>query len=302
LINHKRELFCVYPRVGLILDGKFPNKFLVIFIVCFFILGSNTFGVFASQIEEQTLDVQSEHVLTLLDELPIDLDILFELDNFIEFENMLDQIEVGTSFWPIRPYGTFFGHGHTEGLARMDLNPHKLNAEIRAPVDCSLQGYHTQNGTVDFVNGVECVMDCSFILDIGNECWLLLGHVEMLKTVWDEIETAGNLSLAKGELFGFTQTVYSYSIVDFSYYYRGIEIPPHYAFTPKLLGKIEVLYDFLYERAKLNGLYPRARMINDMFVHKDDEFWGNWFYKTGPYDSYIDPEEHISGYDFANIS
>jgi len=282
--------------------GKNRNLILIVFIVCFFILSSIPFGVFASQIEESTLEVQSEHVMTLIDDLPIDLDTLFSLDNFTEFEIMLDKIEAYTDFWPIRPYGTFFGHGHHEGLARMDLNPHRLHAEIRAPVDCSLVWFVSINGTTDFVNGYECEMDTGIVLNIGNHCWLSLGHVNILKTISDEIETTGNISLSKGDLIGFTYTVYDKSIVDFSYYYRGILIPPYYAFTPKLLGKVEVLYDFLYDRAKLNGLYPRARMINEMNIHKDDEFWGNWYYKTGPYDSYIDPDEHISGYDFGVLT
>ena len=278
--------------------GKNRNIILIVFIICFFILSSIPFGVFASQIEENTLEVQSEHVMTLIDDLPIDLDTLFSLDNFTEFEIMLDKIEAYTDFWPIRPYGTFFGHGHIEGLPRMDLNPHSLHTEIHAPVNFGYVSHLSQNGTVDMINGLECVLDCGLVVDIGNECWLSFGHVDMLKTVWDEMETTGNLSLAKGELFGFTQTVYSYSIVDFSYYYRGILIPPHYAFTPKLQGKVDVLYNFLYERAKLNGLYPRAKMINDMFIHKDDEFWGNWQYKTGPYDSYLEEGEWSGHHDF----
>jgi len=280
------------------LNDKSINRFLVIFIVFFVILSSNLISVFASQNEESTLDVQSEHVLTLLDELPIDLDILFELDNFTKFEAMLDQIESGSSFWPIRPFGTFFGHGHIEGLPRMDLNPYRLHVDVRAPIDCTLEGYLAHNGSIDLINGVECVMDCVFMLDIGNECGLLLGHIDMLKTVVDMIEPTGNLNLTKGELIGFTQTVYDKSIADFAYWYRGIEIPPYNAFTPKLQGKVDVLYNFLYERAKLNGLYPRANMINDMFIHKDDEFWGNWKYKTGPYDSYIEEDEWIGYYDF----
>jgi hypothetical protein len=280
------------------LDGKFQNKLLVTFIVCFFILGSNSFSVFASQIEESTLEVQSEHVLTLLDNLPIDLDSLFELDNFTEFEKMLDEVESGTSFWPLRPYGTFFGHGHIEGLPRSDFCPHVLRAEIRAPVDGTYVHHLTQNGTVDMINGIECVIDSALFLDIGNDCWIHFGHIDLLKTIWDEIETTGNISLAKGELIGFTEAFGSVSNVDFGYYYKGIMIPPYYAFTPKLQGKVDVLYNFMYERAKLNGLYPRANLINDLFIHKDDEFWGNWEYKTGPFDSYIEEGEWVGHHDF----
>lgn len=281
---------------------KIGNKILIVFIICFFILGGNIFGVFASQVEESSLEVQSEHVLTILDELPIDLDILFELDNFTEFEAMLDTVESGTAWWPIKPYGTYWGQGHTEGLPRMDFCPHRLHVEIRAPIDGTMEGYLARNGSIDLINGVECVMDCLFILDIGNECWLLFDHIEMLKTVVDTIENTGNLSLSKGELFGFTQTVYDKSIVDFAYWYRGIEIPPYYAFTPKLQGKVDMMYDFLYERAKLNGLYPRANLINDMFIHKDDEFWGNWYYKTGPYDSYLEEDEWVGHHDFGLLT
>ncbi len=284
------------------LYSKSRNKLLILLTTLVLLVGSNSLSFVTSQIEISIPAIESEFTFTLLDELPISLEDLFSLDNFTNFEQMLDSIEAGTSFWPIRPYGTFFGHGHPEGLARMDFCPHEEHVEIRAPVDASLEWYLALNGSIDIINGYECVMDSSLTLDLGNECWLNLGHIDMLKTVWDEIEATGNLNLTKGELLGFTYSVYSYSILDFSYYFKGIAIPPHYAFTPKLLGKVEVLFDFLYERAKINGLYPRARMINEMNIHKDDEFWGNWFYKTGPYDSYKDPEEHISAYDFGVLT
>ena len=84
------------------------------------------------------------------------------------------------------------------------------------------------------------------------------------------------MSFAKGDLIGYTGTTFGHSIVDFVYYYNYIAIPPYYAFTPNLLGKVEMMYNFQLERAKLNGLYTRANAINDMNIHKDDEFWGNW--------------------------
>ncbi|MHA1156374.1 MAG: hypothetical protein ACTSQK_09725, partial [Candidatus Heimdallarchaeota archaeon] len=281
---------------------KIRNKITIIFTAFFLIICIIPFRIITSKNNYNIPAIQREHTFTLLDELPISLEELFNLDNFTSFETMLDRIESGTSFWPIKPFGTFFGHGHPEGIPRMDLNPHNHHTEIRAPVNGYINDFLTQNGTVDMIKGFECIIDTSFPIYIGNDSFLNMGHADMLKTLWDALEATGNVTVTKGELLGFTHTVGVYSILDFAYYYKDIPIPPHYAFTPNLLGKIEVLYNFLFERAKLNGLYPRAYMINDMFIHKDDEFWGNWYYKTGPYDSYIVPEDHISFYDFGVLT
>ncbi len=278
--------------------NKNQNKILIAFIVCFFILSSNIFGVFASQIEEITFKTQSDHVLTLLDDLPIDINLLFNQDNFTMFEEMLDAIENYKDYWPIAPFGRFCLPSHIEGLDRSDFAPYGRQLEIRTPVDGIVFEHSTWDGTIVLINGIECVLECGLTVDIGNVCRIQFAYIEIAKTLWDEMETSGNVTLNKGDLLGFTNDIGDSSIVDFSYWYRDISIPPYYAFTPKLQGKVDVMYNFLYERAKLCGMYQQANLINEMFIHKDDEFWGSWLYKTGPFDSYIEEGVWIGSYDF----
>ena len=285
------------------MDNKLRNRLLILFTTLILLVGNDSLSIVTSQMEMITSASKIEFTFTLIDELPISLNDLFFLDNFTRFEAMLDEIEAGTSFWPIRPSGTFFGHGHPEGLERMDFCPHKEHVEIRAPINGSTDSYSALDGSLDYVNGVECVMDCAIGLNIGNKCSINFGHLDIPKTIFDGLESTNNLNFTKGDLIGYTSTAVGYSILDFVYYYDySVVIQSTDFCTPNLLGKIEVLYNFQFERAKLNGLYPRAAMINDINIHKDDELWGNWYYKTGPFDSYLIPDKHISLYDFGVLT
>lgn len=245
------------------------------------------------KIDEQLINYEEENFEpVIMQTFPVDLDALFWVDNLTKQQEILDGIAASNGNpWPITPFGGHFVSNHIEGVDKWYIHTIR-QAEIRAPTDGTSNGETFSTDITITIQGNEVYPDNQLTISLDDNSSVSFGHIDILKSIADEIIQEDSYSYTEGELIGYTHnfTAGATSIagVDFHYYYKGRGICPYNACTSEDQIKIESFHSLQYEAAKINGLYPESHLINEFYVHIEDTTWGTWQYKEGPFDAYYD--------------
>ncbi|NHJ46563.1 MAG: hypothetical protein FK733_02130 [Asgard group archaeon] len=228
-----------------------------------------------------------------LDTFPIDLDELFWADNLTMRNYVLNEIGNGSIIWMITPWGAHFISSHLEGVDHWYLNAYRLTSFV-APHDGTVSILKSNFGTnIIDQNGTQLVEDCFLVIDIGDNCFVYFGHLNLLKSIFDEIESTGSYSFTKGEVIGLTTP--TRQGVDFYYEVNERVICPLHVFTPELQAKIENYYNLQIPKAIVGGVFPQVDMCNNVSVAIENTVWGVWDYSSGYLDPYFDMNEWCEG-------
>ncbi len=238
----------------------------------------------------------SQEDLVTIETFPLDLDRLFWVDNLTKQNEIMNYIGNESGGWLLSPWGGFFTSGHIEGADKWYFEPRRL-VSIYAPHDGILEELRNPNGTSGIMNGSEVVYDCCLTIKIGEKCCIRFGHIAILKTIFDEIESNGGYSFSEGELLGYPTYYGNYEGGTEMYYLYNYEsICPFPALSPSLQSKVMSYYNLQYERMKLSGRYPQSRICTNTSIDIENSYWGVWSYYTGPYNSYYEGLEDFGFY------
>jgi len=145
------------------------------------------------------------------------------------------------------------------------------------------------NNTIFMLNGTEVAADLGLCISIGKECEIILGHVDTLKPIYEEIIATGTYHFTEGEFLGYP---HNYGVqtegIDFYYYNSEGPIWSYHALSSSLQNKIDKIWGFQYEQAKISGLHPETYPCNPLNVGIENTVWGTWQYQIVPFDSYFD--------------
>ena len=230
----------------------------------------------------------------------MDLDKLYWYDNLTGRNMVLNEIGNGSYGWPLVPWGGHFVGSHIEGVDHLYLSPYRI-LPIYAPHD----GYFCDETSVlsdevELYNGTEVMKNCDLAIDLGLECVFDMHHINLLKTIYDEIQTTGNYSFTEGEVIGYNQKTDYNDGFEFWYwagtkaYGGGISINPYLTFSSEIVTKIETYFNALLPRARIGGTFPEVGMCNDRYVAINDTIWGVWIYSSGYLDPYFNPPDESS--------
>ena len=240
----------------------------------------------------------TKNSLIILNTFPVDLDLLFWDDDLATQAYYLNMIGNSTNGWMVTPWGGHYVSAHLEGAAKFYLYAYRY-IEVYAPADGPLlenSGLVIQNGTVDNFHGNDVVTNIGLAIDIGNDCVIDFAHMNLLKSIFDEIVSTDTYDFVEGELIGYTAGV---NALDFSYYQgKGFEsICPYNAFSTSLQTQFDSYYDLQYQRAKICGLHPESNIENDYDIGINNTAWGVWEYKDSKYGSIINQTEDWGEYE-----
>jgi hypothetical protein len=236
----------------------------------------------------------------ILNSSPIDFDLLYCQDNSTLLNEVLNGIGNKSGMLPISPWGGFFTGSHIEGSDKWYFDSHR-QLEIFCPHEAQLESVTASaSSTIEIVQDNEVVTDVDFRIDIGDGFRIYIGHLTILKSIYDEIQSSGEYPFAENEHIGYqTEGGVDWYGLDF-WYIRGDEsICPFFALSPSLQTQVSSLYDLQYQRMKLCGLYPQSNICSEISIYIDDTIWGNWEYKTGPFDDYIIEGTYMHEYPFS---
>ena len=233
--------------------------------------------------------------LVVLDTFPVNLDLLFWEDDPSVLAASLNTIGNYSNGWIITPWGGHFVSNHIEGADKFYLYANRY-LEVYAPADGSLDGdVYVGNGAIDNFHGNDVITDTSFTIDLGSDCYVGFGHLHLLKSVFDVIDSSGDYNFTEGELIGYTPGSWA---LDFLYY-QGLNfksINPYKALNTSLKEHFTFYYNMQYERATKSGLHPESIIENEYYIHINNTLWGVWVHNTSRFDSIIDIETDVSQY------
>ncbi|NHJ38798.1 MAG: hypothetical protein FK731_02115, partial [Asgard group archaeon] len=165
--------------------SKFFNYFFSFFIL---IIISNTIQF--KTVENYKFNVESitcpncivDDPIVELDTFPMDLDKLFWADNLTMRNYILNEIGNGSIIWMLTPWGAHFISSHLEGVDHWYLNTYRLTSFV-APHDGTVSIFNSNFGTnIIDQNGTQLVEDCFLVIDIGDNCYVYFGHLNLLKS------------------------------------------------------------------------------------------------------------------------
>lgn len=233
--------------------------------------------------------------LVTLNTFPVDLDLLFWSDNLTVRNQKLNNLGNGSWGWILTPWGGHFISGHHEGADKWYLYAERY-LEVYAPHDGQFQhSISIGNGTIIQIKSNNVVVDLGVGIDIGPDCSLGFGHIFLLETIYNEIQTTETYHCTEGELIGYTPGPWA---LDFHYYYgeNYVSICPYPALSTNLQVKLGYYYTLQYERAKISGVHPESEICNPYEIPIENTAWGVWQYQSGPYDSYYEGLEDFGLY------
>ncbi|MFW9922654.1 MAG: hypothetical protein ACFFDW_05105 [Candidatus Thorarchaeota archaeon] len=237
--------------------------------------------------------------LVILDTFLVDLDKLYWYDNQTGRNMLLNEIGNGSYDWPLGPWGAHFTSYHVEGVDHLYFHPYRI-IPIYAPHDGYFRpsGSELSNDMVILDNGTEVMRDCHIAIDLGLDCSIHIHHIDLLKTIYDEIQATGNYSFTEGEIIAYNQPnpptngfeIWYYA--GWEIYGGGVSINPYLTFNSEIVNKITTYFNALLPRAKIAGIFPEAEMYNDQYVAINNTIWGVWEYSSGYLDSYFTGEDY----------
>ncbi|MHA1232618.1 MAG: hypothetical protein ACTSPQ_18455 [Candidatus Helarchaeota archaeon] len=251
----------------------------------------------------------------IINTFPVDLDLLFWADNLSMRNYKLNLIgNDSSSFWMLSPWGAHFISSHIEGVDHWYCFTPERPLAVRIPHDGTLYKYSIENESIRHVNGTEVVADAKITINIGSSCYISLGHVCVLKSLSDYLKSHFTYQFKEGEIIGYTRpndgpvSLSDSPQLDF-WYIKNImafsgENPlcPYCFLSDSLKTKVKSLYDLQYERAKIEGTYPEAKMCNPHKVDIENTFWGSWLYLDGPYNNYITDDVACRKYEGGKVT
>ncbi len=276
--------------------SKFFNYFFSFFIL---IIISNSIQF--KTVENYKFNVESitcpncivDDPIVELDTFPMDLDKLFWADNLTMRNYILNEIGNGSIIWMLTPWGAHFISSHLEGVDHWYLNTYRLTSFV-APHDGTVSIFNSNFGTnIIDQNGTQLVEDCFLVIDIGDNCYVYFGHLNLLKSIYDEIELTGSYTFTKGEEVGLT--IPTRQGVDFYYEVNGKVICPLHVFTSEIQEKIKNYYNLQIPKAIVGGVFPQVDICNNISVAIENTIWGVWDYSSGYLDPYHDINEWTEG-------
>ena len=226
-----------------------------------------------------------EGSVVVLDTFPVDIDELFWIDDAAKQAEVLNEIGNGSIVWPITPWGAHYISNHNEGVDHWYINTYQL-AHVVAPhagVATATRGIYGTN--IIMQNGSEVVEDCQMEIDIGDDCFVMYGHLNLFKTIYDEIQATGSYTFTEGEHIGYSRDS-TWGGFDFYYCTHYRMICPLHAFNASLQTKINNYYNMQIPKAKIAGVFPEIDICNNVSIAIENTFWGVWNYSTGYLDSY----------------
>jgi len=193
--------------------------------------------------------------LVVLDTFPVDLDLLFWEDDLSIRAQYLNMIGNSSFGWMVTPWGGHYVSNHIEGADKFYLYAYR-HIEVYAPADGSFMeagGLVILNGTIDNFHGIDVITDVRLSIDIGEDCAIVFDHLDLLKSINDEINNTNSYDFVEGELIGYTP---GDNALDFVYYQgKGFRsICPYNALSVSLQTQFANYFDMQYQRAKICGL------------------------------------------------
>ncbi|MFW9924622.1 MAG: hypothetical protein ACFFDW_15175 [Candidatus Thorarchaeota archaeon] len=250
--------------------------------------------------KEKQIDCDKFADLVKMDYFPVDLDYLFFADNYTAQRERLNFLGNDSYGFMVTPWGGHFVGGHIEGNDKWYITPWR-QAEIRAPQAGTVSLVLVENGTFFEKNGQETMLGMGVYIDIGNGCTLGFGHMDLLKSIYDEYQLGNTITLAANQLIGYTHNFTGVSGLDFYYWYNWESICPYVALNDTLKTTFDYYYAMQYETCKLAGTYPETNICNSLDVAIENTCWGVWYYNHGPFDDIFYQTTDIGTYDFAFV-
>ncbi|NHJ85464.1 MAG: hypothetical protein FK734_08365 [Asgard group archaeon] len=239
--------------------------------------------------------IASESTLAVMNTFPVDMDLLFWADNPSVQADRLNTIGNYSNGWIVSPWGAHFVSNHIEGADKWYLYCGR-HLDVYAPTEGDfIHDLSVGNGTVDNINGHDVVIDIGITIGLEYACGVGFGHINLLKSIYDQIINSNDYHFTEGELIGVTPYPWA---MDF-YYYAGSNfqsICPYAALSTTLQNQINHYYGLQYERAIISGLHPESHMCNPFDININDSIWGTWQYYSGPYNSYFDSDSWYGEY------
>ncbi|MFX0063817.1 MAG: hypothetical protein ACFFC7_16725 [Candidatus Hermodarchaeota archaeon] len=279
------------------------SKFSLVVILCLglvlglnFLILSVTDPISPVRVLAACQDEINLEALVELTTFPIDLDVLFWADNLTVRNERLNEIGNGSTEWMLSPWGVHFVGGHGEGLDHLYTSPSRV-VEVRAPADGSLDRIEVLNGTEFQFNGNELISEVAVYYNLDAFCRVQLRDLDLLKTIYDEIQQTGTYTFTTNELIGYTHVR---SVegepgiplgVEIFYYYKLCPICPYLALSSELKTQYASYFALQYERARFAGVFPEPNICNEIDIGIENTVWGVWSYQTGPYDDVLGSEE-----------
>lgn len=245
----------------------------------------------------------SEEESIELTTFPIDLDLLFYQDNLTMFNFILNNVGNYSTIWPVTPWNGHFHSGHVEGADRWYLYSYR-----RLPIRAPHEGVYNKekpigDGSIFSYNSQDLVSNLGLTIDLGNDFNILFGHIDLLESIYDEIQSTGTYSFEENELIGYNHNWTGFFSVDFHLMYKYHDLCPLQYLSSELQSDLLYYYNLIYERAIVSGLYPESKICNNHTIEIENTVWGVWEYETGPYDEeFNNPEIEAAfgGWTFLN--
>jgi len=247
--------------------------------------------------------VKSMNNGVILNTFPVDLDKLFWFDNKTMQNYKLNLIGNGSYVWMLTPWGGHFVSLHIEGVDHWYCFTPYRPLEVRAPHSGYLGDLTISNGTIRYVNGTKVLSDTKITIYIGGLSFVGLGHVCLLKSLYDKIKANRFYRFEEGEVIGYTRPsngtvkMSDSPQVDFWYYILDESVCPYNYLSPELKEKVSTLFNIEYQKAKLAGVFPEANICNKLEVDIEGTIWGSWMYFNGPYNNYITGSDAADEYE-----
>ena len=221
---------------------------------------------------------------------PIDLDLLFYQDNLTILNYILNDVGNHSTIWPVTPWNGHFHSSHAEGADKWYLYSFR-RLPARAIHNGVSKELTIQNGSIINYDSQELVSDTGLTIDIGNDFSVLYGHIDLLKPIYDEIQSSGTYSFIENEIIGYTHNWTSFFTIDFHLMYKYHNICPLEFLSTELRNDLLNYYNLIYERAKISGLYPESKICNNHTIEIENTVWGVWEYNSGFWDEeYYNPD------------
>ncbi|MBN1330137.1 MAG: hypothetical protein JXA54_11745 [Candidatus Heimdallarchaeota archaeon] len=278
------------------------NSIIIIFLIIFSFLSVDNFFLrslpeYEYQSKEPFVAACDSTNLVEMDYFPVDLDRLFFADNYTAQRERLNFLGNETYGFIVTPWGGHFISTHIEGNTKLYFNSYGRQEEIHVPQAGIVETILIENGTLAMKNGHEIMLGMTLHLDLGSDCGLGFGHMDLLKSIYDEFQLGGTVHLTANQLMGYTHNSSDWSGLDFYYWHDG-SICPYVAFNAELKVQYEYYFNLQYETCKLSGVFPEANICNDLDVSIENTVWGVWQYDHGPYDDLFNEAHDVGLYDF----
>jgi hypothetical protein len=244
----------------------------------------------------------------LLNRFPIDLDLLYWMDNLTVQQSRLNYIKTGSAEATsnfIVPYPNFFHTAHNPACMKWYLYCSR-SLPVSLPVDSYLIIHPYGNSNItSAVNETAVLYDIHIALYLSYYIYVDLDHISVLKNFSDTFfastpinvfnyTTSQAVFIKANTTFGYTENVSAMDFaigdthepnfpVESNYNLQNIDTwkNPLGYFTDSMQTTILAHWNIEHEAMTISGLYPEGSLNQTVNINENKTLFGIWYYANG---------------------